>query len=128
MNASTLSRPWSADPKTLVWDAEARQWAPMQPGVNTGYGQLRHAWGPEVEFAIGFRARFPDEVLRIVKSAEGGTTLEPDLRQWVYDWSPRSEGEIFDRTTELVREAGAAAGGLRPDMVFWGQGETDADT
>ena len=127
MNASTLSQPWTADPKTLMWDAGARAWVQMQPGANTGYGSLPNAWGPEVHFALAFRAAFPDEILRIVKSAEGGTTLEPDWTQWHYDWSPRSDTELFDRTAGMIRDAGAAAGGIRPDVVFWGQGETDGE-
>lgn len=125
MDASTLPQPWNPDPLTLVWDAGQKAWAPLQPGVNTGYGDQLQAWGPEVPFAQAFRAAFPDEVLRIVKTAHGGTGLERDPAQWHYDWSPSSDDELFDRAAALIREAGAAVGGLRPDAVFWGQGEED---
>jgi hypothetical protein len=118
--------PWSPDPKILIWDAAAAAWRPMQPGVNTGYPNFPNTWGPEVQFALAFRAAYPDEVLRIVKHAEGGTRLGLDPALWAYDWSPESEHELFDRVTELVRQASQAAGGERPDAVFWGQGEEDA--
>uniref|UniRef100_UPI003785166B sialate O-acetylesterase n=1 Tax=Phenylobacterium sp. TaxID=1871053 RepID=UPI003785166B len=83
------------------------------------------SWGPEVQFALDFRAAYPGETLYIVKEAHGGTPLAQDLEQWHYDWSPRSDSELFDRTTMIIAEAGAAAGGRRPDAVFWGQGEED---
>ena len=127
MNASTLPAAWKPDPLTLIWDPDAKAWAQMQPGVNTGFGQMPDAWGPEVQFALAFRAAHPDEVLRIVKSAWGGTRLEVDPGEWRYDWSPRSDNEVFDLTTAMIREAGAAAGGIRPEAVFWGQGEEDAN-
>jgi Ca2+-binding RTX toxin-like protein len=126
MNASTLSRAWAPDPLSLIWDDRAGQWTPMQPGLNTGYGSLPNAWGPEVEFARDFRAAFPGETLRIVKVAHGGTQLEPDWAQWHYDWSPRSDNELFDSTGATIRAAGASLGGVRPDAVFFGQGEEDA--
>lgn len=127
MDASTLSRSWVADPLIQIWNDEAKRWAPMQPGGNTGYGTLPGAWGPEVEFALDFRAAFPGEMLRIVKAAHGGTRLEPDWEAWHYDWSERSDGELFDRTATAIHDAAAAAGGIRPDAVFYGQGEEDAN-
>lgn len=126
MSPWTLSQSWTPDPLTLIWDHAAKTWTPMQPGVNTGYGDQRQAWGPEVQFAREFRAQYPGEVLWIVKEAHGGTSLAQDLGAWRYDWSPESGGELFDGTGALIAEAGAAAGGLRPDAVFFGQGEEDA--
>jgi Ca2+-binding RTX toxin-like protein len=126
MNASTLPQAWTPDPLTLIWDTRAKLWVPMQPGVNTGYGEQPNAWGPEVQFARDFRASHPGEVLRIVKVAHGGTGLDRDDGLWVGDWSPNSRGELFDEVTRTVGEARAAAGGLRPDAVFYGQGEEDA--
>jgi hypothetical protein len=127
MDASTLPAAWKADPLTLIWDDQTKAWAQMQPGVNTGFGDMKSAWGPEVKFAMDFRAEHPDEVLRIVKSAWGGTQLAYGPEQWNYDWSPNSTDELFDRTTAAIRDAGAAAGGLRPTAVFYGQGEEDAN-
>lgn len=127
MNASTLTRPWSPDPLTLIWDARNHAWTPMQPGTNTGYGPQPETWGPEVAFALQFRAMYPNEVLRIVKVAHGGSRLAIDGRDWVYDWSPDSRNEIFDEVTATVAEARAAAGAPRVDAVFFGQGEEDAN-
>jgi hypothetical protein len=128
MDASTLSRPWVPDPLTFIWDATVGAWAQMTPGQNTGYGQQSAAWGPEVQFALDFRAKFPAEELRIVKDAQGGTSLAADTAQWHYDWSPTSSNEWFDLTASMVAAAGATLAGARPDLVFWGQGEQDAQT
>ena len=116
---------WTPDPKILIWDDSQRAWVQMQPGVNTGYGGFPNTWGPEVTFALAFRQAYPDEELRIVKQAEGGTGLRQDTAQWAYDWSPDSADELFDRVTRVIHDASAAAGGMRPDAVFWGQGEED---
>ncbi|WP_309091231.1 sialate O-acetylesterase [Phenylobacterium sp.] len=126
MGGWTLSQPWTPDPLTLIWDAAAKAWTTLQPGVNTGYGGQPLAWGPEVQFAREFRALFPNEVLRIVKEAHGGTSLAVDHGAWSYDWSPNSGGELFDRAAATIAEASVAAGGGRPDAVFFGQGEEDA--
>jgi Ca2+-binding RTX toxin-like protein len=123
--ASTLPQPWTPDPLTLIWNSSDKVWAPMQPGQNTGYPGQSSTWGPEVEFARAFRAAHPGEVLRIVKHAEGGTGLALDPTQWAYDWSPGSDQELFDRVKAIIQDASAAAGGDRPDAVFWGQGEED---
>lgn len=126
-DASTLPDAWRPDPQTLIWDADAHAWAQMQPGVNTGFGQMPEAWGPEVQFALDFRQAHPDETLYIVKYAWGGTRLDVDPGDWRYDWSPRSPDELFDMTAATIREAGAALGGQWPTAVFWGQGEEDAN-
>jgi hypothetical protein len=118
---------WTPDPLTLIWDNGQKAWVQMQPGVNTGYGGFPNTWGPEVQFAIAFRQANPGEELRIVKQAEGGTGLRMDPAQWAYDWSPGSDSELFDRAAQAIRDASAAAGGRRPDAVFWGQGEEDAN-
>jgi Ca2+-binding RTX toxin-like protein len=128
MSTSTLTSAWKPDPLTLIWNNQAKQWVEMNPGVNTGYPGHMSTWGPEVQFALDFRAAHPDEVLRIVKDAEGGTPLNQDTATWHYDWSPASTDELFDRTTVNIQQAGAAAGGERPDAVFFGQGEEDANS
>lgn len=128
MTAATVTNAWVPDPKTLIWNAGNKAWEQMNPGVNTGYGNQPNAWGPEVQFAIDFRAKFPDEILRIVKKADGGTGLNLNSGPYVADWSPDSNGELFDQTKTIISEAGAAAGGLRPNAVFFGQGEEDATT
>lgn len=125
MNASTLTQAWAPDPQIQIWDANTNAFVQMQPGVNTGYGQQPNAWGPEVAFARAFRAAHPDEVLQIVKVAHGGTSLDLDPREWVYDWSPQSVNELFDEASAII-DAAAAAAGARPDALFFGQGEEDA--
>jgi hypothetical protein len=85
-------------------------------------------WGPEVEFAIDFRAAHPSDTLYIVKSVFGGTALAQDTTANHADWSPQSGGELFDQTSQLIAQASAAAGGLAPRAVFFGQGEEDANS
>jgi hypothetical protein len=127
MTAATLTRAWTPDPKTLIWDPASKAWRPLQPGTNTGFGQQAPAWGPEVEFARAFRAAFPDETLHILKSTHGGTSLAPDPGLWRYDWHPDSPDELVDVTAAMIAEASAALGGQKPGALFWGQGETDAE-
>ncbi len=127
MTASTVPATWKPDPSILIWNEGFKAWAPMQPGVNTGFGQMPEAWGAEVQFALDFRAAHPGEELRILKISWGGTQLARNDTQWLYDWSPASDDELFDRTADAIRQASAAAGGARPSMVFWGQGEEDAN-
>ena len=126
-NGSSLLQPWRPDPLTQIWDPAAGAWEQMQPGVNTGYPAAAASWGPEVQFALDFRAAFPNEPLQIVKAVWGGTSLAADTAQWHYDWSPASAGELFDQTTAMVRAAGAALGGATPSGLLWGQGEEDAN-
>jgi hypothetical protein len=76
-----------------------------------------------VAFAQEFRQDHPGESLFIVKSAKGSTGLEQDPDR--LDWSPRSEGELFDLTTERVAAARAALGNPPVDGVFLAQGEQD---
>ncbi|MDB5468064.1 MAG: alkaline metalloproteinase [Phenylobacterium sp.] len=128
MDASTLSKAWTASPLTQIWDSQSKSWVTMQPGVNTGYSGQPNTWGPEVQFAIDFRAAFPNEVLQIVKEVDGGTPLNQDTAAWHYDWSPNSANELFARTTSLIADASASLGGAHPTAVFWGQGEEDANT
>jgi Ca2+-binding RTX toxin-like protein len=126
MAPETLTQPWTPDPHILIWNPEAKAWEELQPGVNTGYGDMPKAWAAEVEFAREFHAQYPDETLYIVKSVEGGRSLHMDTGAWVYDWSPQSPDELFDRTTGWIDDARASLGGAKVDAVFWGQGETDA--
>lgn len=126
VDASSLRTSWTGDPLTLIWDMAAKAWVQMNPGVNTGYGQQANSWGPEVEFARQFREQFPNEELRIVKVANGGSQLAVDAVQWHYDWSPDSRDEYFDQVTRTIADAATPLGGIRPSFVFWGQGEEDA--
>ena len=125
-DVSSVTGLWSASPLTQIWNSTAQRFEELHPGVNSGYGGAPSSWGPEVEFAIDFRAAHPGETLYIVKSVAGGTQLAQDIAQYHSDWSPMSTGELFDQTTQMITQASAAAGGLRPAALFFGQGEEDA--
>ena len=122
-DASTLPAAWRPDPLTFVWNDPARAWQQMQPGVNTGYDFFTHTWGPEVQFAIDFRAQHPGEPLHILKFVAGGTLLIANAGN--VDWSPLSHGELFDLGAQTIQRASAALG-QAPSALFWGQGEQDA--
>jgi Ca2+-binding RTX toxin-like protein len=125
---STVTSRWSPDALTQIWNPTANKFEAMHPGVNTGYGGQPNGWGPEVEFAIDFRAAHPSVTLYIVKSVAGGTQLAQDTAPFHADWSPLSSGELFDQTTQMIHAASSAAGGILPNAVYFGQGEEDANT
>jgi Ca2+-binding RTX toxin-like protein len=122
----TLPASWRATPQIQIWNPQIHAWQEMQPGFNTGYGTFTSTWGPEVQFAIDFHTAHPDETLYIVKSVAGGTQLAVNAAG--EDWSPQSAGELFDQTTAEIHDAGAALGGAQPTVLFWGQGEEDANS
>lgn len=109
---------------TYIWNQDAGGFEVMIPGVNTGTAGCPQAWGPEVAYAEAFRRDHPDEPLYIVKSAKGSTGLAQDDAH--LDWSPASEGELFDLTADEIQAARAAAGGPPVDAVMLMQGEQDA--
>lgn len=119
-SAANLNSAWRPDPLTQIWDPDTRAWAQMAPGTNTGFSDaaLAHTWGPEVNFAIQFRAAFPTEPLYIVKNVHGGSAL-------ANGWGPSSP--LFQATREMVDAASRALGGARPEALMWGQGEADAE-
>jgi hypothetical protein len=118
--ATLASTGWQTDPLTYVWNNRAARFEVMRPTVNTN----AYAWGPEVAFAIRFRAAHPKTPLYIVKTAAGDTSLAQDLNAEI-DWSPASRGEMFDRAQVRI-DAASKALGKRPDAVFISQGEADA--
>jgi Ca2+-binding RTX toxin-like protein len=122
VKAGDVNKAWRPDPLTKIWDPAAGAWVQMNPGVNTGYstGDLQSAWGPEVNFAINFRATYPNEPLYIVKSVHGGTSIAAD-------WTPARSDGLFASTSSLINAASAALGGRRPEHLMWGQGEGDAE-
>lgn len=121
MSLATLTATgWHADPQTFVWNNRASRFEVMQPTVNTN----AYSWGPEVAFAMRFRAAHPDRPLYIVKTSAGDTSLAQDLNPYL-DWSPKSRGEMFDRAQGRI-DAASKVLGKRPDAVFISQGEADA--
>jgi hypothetical protein len=125
MSAETLPLQFSQlDWGTFIWNNEAAGWELMMPGLNTGTPKNPQAWGPEVAFARAFREANPFEPLFIVKSVKGSTGLAEDPHR--LDWSPNSEGELFDLTAERIQAARESLWGLEVDAVFIVQGEQDA--
>jgi hypothetical protein len=125
MNADTLPLDaWTPDSLTYIWN-DAEGWYEMlRPAQNTGTANHPECWGPEIGFAAEFRRQNPDEILIIVKSAKGSTGLAADGA--ALDWSPDSDGELFDQTSAVVARARAYIGGAEVDAVFFTQGEQDA--
>jgi hypothetical protein len=125
MSRATLPAEYSGlDWLTWIWNNQSGGWEPLMPGVNTGTPANPEAWGPEVAFAHEFRLAHPDEMLIIVKSAKGSTGLAADPAR--LDWSPQSDGEMFDLTAERIAAARASISWPDVDAVFLFQGETDA--
>lgn len=117
VTASELPAWYAPTSQVQIWSGSS--WETMTPGVNTGTAANPGAWGPEVGFAFSWVADHPDETLFIVKSVKGSTGLAADANET--DWSPDSDGELFDATTVKL-----AAAGVTPDVLLWFQGEQDA--
>lgn len=95
----------------------------MVPGVNTGTLNNPNVWGPEAELATRWLADHAEGTLFIVKVAKGSTGLAENAS--AVDWSPQSNGEMYDAATSAVASAKAATG-LELSAVFFAQGESDA--
>ncbi len=115
-----LPAAWRAGPDVQIWRDD--HFETMRPGVNTGTPANPQAWGPEVGFAISWRAEHPGETLYIVKVVKGSTGLADDPRQ--LDWSPASH-EMFDQATAQIAAAKVAVW-LPVSAILWMQGEEDA--
>lgn len=130
--------PYIPTMRVQVWadtngDGQGDAWAPMLPGINTGTLANPHVWGSEVEVANRWLAMNPNgsSVLWIDKDdlVKGSTGLAEDAMQ--LDWSPHSQGEMFDRATASANAAMHSLDGTPHafdhwDVLMWGQGETDA--
>jgi hypothetical protein len=108
---------------TWIWNNDTGGFQVMVPGFNTGTANNPQAWGPEVAFAHQFHQEHPGEILFIVKSAKGSTSLAQNDDG--LDWSPTSQGELFDLTAERVGAARQFLGDMAVDAVFIVQGEQD---
>lgn len=118
--------------QTYIWGGPygAPYWGVYDPGVNSGSADDPGGWGPEAELLRQMRVNHPGDTILVVKMAFGSTGLAAD--PGAADWSPSSNGELFDFTTDTIERARRAftrATGEeapRPDTVFWMQGEQDA--
>lgn len=113
--------PYTPTWRVQIWTGEAFNY--MDPGRNTGTPANPAAWGPEVGFARDWLAANPTGILYLGKVAKGETGLAPSAG---LDWSPASQGEMFDRAAGVAAAMRANLGVATLDAVFWMQGEQDA--
>ena len=116
--------------RVYVFEAGATYWGQMRPGVNTGTDANPHAWGPEAELGRLLGVAYPGEAVLIIDIGRGSTGLAQD--PGAVDWSPRSDGEMFDLACDTIAAAlrayHEATGKPAPalDGVFWVGGPNDA--
>ena len=101
------------------WNARQKTWEPVTPGKTGGGGRF----GPEISFAQAIKAAMPDDDVRLVKYAAGGTAL-------YNDWSPQSKGRQYVQFMATAKSAieNLDRGGTKYEIVgmLWLQGESDA--
>ena len=96
----------------------------LVPGVNTGTFARPTGQGAEVGIAKAWLAAgSPGGMLWLGKSAKGETTI---VQNGGLDWSPQSDGEMFDEAAFLAACMRANLGVTQLDVVFWMEGETAA--
>ncbi len=113
-----LKPPYSeAVPAIRVWNS-GKGWIPLAPGHDG-----RDAFGPEIAFGHEMAALLPDDDVRFIKYAAGGTALYDD-------WSPELKGPQY---CEFMRTADEAIADLQNSntafeivAMLWFQGESDA--
>lgn len=100
----------------------------MRPGVNTGTLKNPTSWGPEVGFATKWLEANPvkdaNNILWIGKAGRGetGMAYNPDRP----DFSPRSEGDMFDFAVSTSLRMQSDLGYDHLSLLVIHQGETDA--
>ena len=112
---------------------------PGAPGdfvpLTTGFGfQNPPGSNPDAigsEMQLSFRFRNLGKDLYFIKTARGGTSIEPDPKR--LDWSPESEGELYDVWNFHYHRAAIEwlySRRKTPHLlgVFWAQGAGDATT
>ena len=113
-----LDEPYS-DPlaSIQIWNPE-QGWIDLKPGHDG-----RNEFGPDIAFGHEIAKVLPDDDIRFIKYAAGGTALYDD-------WSPELKGPQY---SEFMRTAEAALGNLRDSetdfeivAMLWFQGESDA--
>jgi len=102
--------------KVQVWSGK---WAPLSSILNNKYGEF----GPEISFGHTIANALPDEDIRLIKYAVGGTALYDD-------WSPTTKGKQY---LGFMKTAKAALTDLDAKKLkyeisgmLWLQGESDA--
>jgi len=115
-----LKPPYSEPlPKIKIWNGKSKKWVPLTPGMTSKKGRF----GPEISFGHAIAKAFPDEDIRFVKSAVGGTALHND-------WSPTVKGTPYKGFMKAAKGALAdlTASGIKYEVagMMWLQGESDA--
>lgn len=101
-----------------VWSPRAKAWVPLTPEAVNGRGRF----GPEVSFARAIDTLMPDDDVRLVKYAVGGTAL-------YNDWAPTTGGQYKGfMNTARAALADLDASNTKYEVVgmLWLQGESDA--
>ncbi len=117
-STNDLTPPYSeAVPAIRIWNGE-KGWVPLAPGHDG-----RSEFGPDIAFGHEMAALLPDDDVRFIKYAAGGTALYDD-------WSPELKGPQYG---EFMRTANEAIADLRNSntafeivAMLWFQGESDA--
>jgi hypothetical protein len=117
--AKNLTPPYSKPfPKVTIWQPKTKTWQPLAADVVNKRGRF----GPEIAFGHEIAAAFPDDDIRLVKYAAGGTAL-------YNDWAPTT-GRQYLAFMGTVKAALADLDGAKVDYdvagMLWLQGESDA--
>ena len=113
-----LAAPYTkALPGIRIWNSE-KGWIALAPGHDG-----RNAFGPDIAFGHEISRLLPEDDVRFIKYAAGGSALYDD-------WSPALKGPSY---SEFMRTADEAIADLRNSntafeivAMLWFQGESDA--
>jgi hypothetical protein len=113
-----LTSPYSKELSGIkIWNSE-KGWIPLVPGHDN-----RKEFGPDISFGHEIVKLMPDDDIRFIKYAAGGTALYDD-------WSPDLKGPQYTAFMETTTEA---MNNLRNSYIdfeiiamLWFQGESDA--
>ncbi|MBN9522659.1 hypothetical protein J0H58_29740 [bacterium] len=108
----------------------SRGFEPLQPGWSVAPGKARPTalpsatFGPEVSFGRGLADRLKGKQIRLIKFAEGGTSLAKD-------WNPAVKDRLYptflDFTHKSLKELTDAGHTATLRGMIWHQGESDAE-
>jgi hypothetical protein len=103
---------------------------PLRPGWSVAPGKARptmlpsNTFGPEVSFGRGMADRLKGKRVRLIKFAEGGTSLAKD-------WNPAVKDRLYpaflDFTGKSLKELTAGGHTATVRGMIWHQGESDAE-
>lgn len=79
---------------TYTFTSSSTHWGVTTPGTHNALPNTPGTWGSPEEFAYNFRAAHPDTPLLMIEVSKGSTGIAEDPN--AMDWSPNSDGEMFD--------------------------------